>query len=36
MTPCALIRPDLEPHRFTLIVVLVSPRPANEPFPEAA
>ena len=36
MTLCALTRPDLEPHLFTLIVVLVSPRPANESFPEAA
>ena len=36
MTLCALTRPDLEPHIFTLIVVLVSPHPANEPFPDAA
>jgi hypothetical protein len=36
MTLCALTRPDLEPRPFTLIVVLVSPHPANELFPEAA
>lgn len=36
MTPCALMRPDLEPHPFTLIVVIISPLPANESFPEAA
>lgn len=36
MTPCALTRPDLEPHPFKIIVVIISPEPANQPFPEAA
>lgn len=36
MTLCALTRPDIESHPFTLIVVIISPEPANEPFPEAA
>ena len=36
MTPCALLRPDLEPHPFKIIVVIISPAPANELFPEAA